>query len=150
MTFLRSDPTNLPRSELINVGNIIKNKSNIIIRNLKISKVLASNGDAIGIQLSTNVWLDHLDVSSDRDHDKDYYDGLIDITHAADFITISNTHFHDHWKASLVGHSDSNGKEDTGHLRVTYANNYWSNSTFPRIPIPRTSLEMPSITMQPY
>lgn len=28
---------------------------------------------------------------------------------------------------SLVGHSDSNGDEDTGHLHVTYANNYWSN-----------------------
>lgn len=31
------------------------------------------------------------------------------------------------YKASLVGHSDSNSAEDTGHLHVTYANNYWSN-----------------------
>jgi pectate lyase len=30
-------------------------------------------------------------------------------------------------KSSLTGHSDSNGDEDTGHLHVTYANNYWSN-----------------------
>lgn len=107
---------------------MIKEKKNVIIRNLKFSKVLAENGDAIGVQYSTNVWLDHLDVSSDRDHDKDYYDGLIDLTHAADYITVSNTFFHDHWKASLVGHSDNNGGEDKGHLRVTYANNYWSNS----------------------
>lgn len=106
---------------------MIKEKKNIIIRNLKISKVLAENGDAIGVQYSTNVWLDHLDVSSDLSHDKDYYDGLIDLTHAADYITISNTYFHDHWKASLVGHSDNNGGEDKGHLRVTYANNYWKN-----------------------
>ena len=40
---------------------------------------------------------------------------------------ISNTHFHDHYKASLVGHDDGNGDEDTGYLHVTYANNLWSN-----------------------
>jgi pectate lyase len=40
---------------------------------------------------------------------------------------VSNTFIHDHWKASLVGHSDSNSAEDTGHLRVTYSNNYWYN-----------------------
>lgn len=68
-----------------------------------------------------------MDVSSDRDHDKDYYDGLIDLTHAADYITVSNSYIHDHWKASLIGHSDSNGDEDTGHLRVTQNNNYWYN-----------------------
>lgn len=31
------------------------------------------------------------------------------------------------YKASLVGHSDSNSAEDTGHLHVTYANNRWNN-----------------------
>ena len=31
------------------------------------------------IEYSNNVWIDHCDVSSDRDHDKDYYDGLIDV-----------------------------------------------------------------------
>jgi pectate lyase len=61
------------------------------------------------------------------DHDKDYYDGLLDFTHAADFVTVSNSYIHDHWKASLIGHSDSNGSEDTGHLRVTQNNNYWVN-----------------------
>jgi pectate lyase len=90
---------------------------------LKISKVLAANGDAITIQASKNVWIDHVDLSSDLDHDKDYYDGLLDVTHGSDWVTISNSYLHDHWKASLVGHSDSNGSEDTGHLTVTYANN---------------------------
>lgn len=89
--------------------------------------MLADYGDAITIQASNNVWVDHVDVSSDLSHDKDYYDGLIDITHASDYITVSNSYIHDHWKASLVGHSDDNGDEDTGHLIVTYANNYWSN-----------------------
>ncbi|KFY07692.1 hypothetical protein V492_06910 [Pseudogymnoascus sp. VKM F-4246] len=112
---------------LTGFGVIVKEESNVIIRNIGISKVLAENGDAIGVQLATNVWIDHVDLSSDRDHDKDFYDGLIDFTHAADFVTVSNSYIHDHWKASLIGHSDSNGSEDTGHLRVTENNNHWYN-----------------------
>ncbi|KAK7747401.1 hypothetical protein SLS53_001656 [Cytospora paraplurivora] len=114
-------------SSLNGIGLRVKKQSNVIIRNVKISKVLADNGDAITIQASNNVWIDHADLSSDRDHDKDYYDGLLDVTHGSDYVTISNTYFHDHWKGSLVGHSDNNGDEDKGHLIVTYANNYWSN-----------------------
>ncbi|KAJ6095156.1 hypothetical protein N7467_002669 [Penicillium canescens] len=112
---------------LTGFGLLVKEESNVIIRNLGVKKVLADNGDAIGIQKSTNVWVDHCDVSSDQDHDKDYYDGLIDITHAADYVTVSNTFIHDHYKASLIGHSDSNSAEDTGHLHVTQNNNYWYN-----------------------
>jgi pectate lyase len=44
-----------------------------------------------------------------------------------DFVTISNSSMHDHWKGSLVGHSDNNQAEDGGHLRVTYANNHFFN-----------------------
>ena len=40
---------------------------------------------------------------------------------------MSNTFLHDHYKASLIGHSDNNGDEDTGHLHVTQNNNYWYN-----------------------
>lgn len=99
----------------------------MIIRNLKISKVLADVGDAIGIQAAKNVWVDHCDLSSDQTHDKDYYDGLLDVTHGCDWITISYNYLHDHWKASLVGHSDSNSAEDKGHLTVTYKHNYFKN-----------------------
>ncbi|KAI8635517.1 polysaccharide lyase family 1 protein [Xylariaceae sp. FL1651] len=114
-------------SSLTGIGLTINGQSNVIVRNMKISKVLADYGDAITIQASKNVWVDHVDLSSDQTHDKDYYDGLVDVTHASDYITISNSYLHDHWKASLVGHSDDNGSEDTGHLIVTYANNYFSN-----------------------
>ncbi|XPT04684.1 Pectate lyase [Ascochyta lentis] len=114
-------------ASLTGVGLFIDNSKNVIVQNLKISKVLATNGDAIGIQASTNVWVDHVDVSSDIDHGKDYYDGLIDVTHASEWVTVSNSYIHDHYKASLVGHSDSNGAQDKGHLHVTYANNYWNN-----------------------
>ncbi|KAI3321345.1 polysaccharide lyase family 1 protein [Xylariaceae sp. AK1471] len=114
-------------SSLTGIGLTINKQSNVIVRNVKISKVLAENGDAITIQASKNVWIDHVDLSSDLDHDKDYYDGLVDVTHASDWVTISNSYIHDHWKGSLVGHSDSNSAEDTGHLTVTYANNYFQN-----------------------
>ncbi|KAG6840958.1 hypothetical protein C0991_003018 [Blastosporella zonata] len=55
-----------------------------------------------------------------------HYDGLLDLTHGVTGITVTNSKLYDHWKASLVGHSDSNGSEDTP-ITVTYANNYWSN-----------------------
>ena len=94
------------------VGLRVYKEDNVILRNLKISKVLADAGDAIGIQEASNVWVDHVDLSSDRDHDKDYYDGLLDITHGSNYVTVTSSYLHDHWKASLVGHSDSNGDED--------------------------------------
>lgn len=112
-------------SGLDGFGLYIRRVSNVIVQNMAISKVEADKGDAIGIDESTNVWIDHCDLSSDLSHDKDYYDGLLDVSHGADYVTVSNTFLHDHYKASLVGHSDNNGDEDTGHLTVTYANNYW-------------------------
>ncbi|KAI9149551.1 Pectate lyase plyB [Paramyrothecium foliicola] len=114
-------------SSLTGVGLTILGQKNVILRNLKISKVEADYGDAITINLSTNIWVDHCDLSATRDGDKDFYDGLVDLSHAADFVTISHTYLHDHSKGTLVGHSDKNTAEDTGHLRVTYANNHFQN-----------------------
>lgn len=87
------------KASLVGIALYIKGVKNIIIRNLKIGKVLAANGDAIGIQASSNVWIDHNELYSDMDHDKDYYDGLCDVTHASEWVTISNNYFHDHHKA---------------------------------------------------
>jgi hypothetical protein len=42
----------------------------------------------IEVEYSNNVWIDHVDVSSDRDHDKDYYDGLLDVSQP-----LTTTHF---------------------------------------------------------
>jgi pectate lyase len=85
------------------------------------------NGDAIHVDGGTRIWIDHNDLSSDTTHGTDYYDGLLDLTHAADYITVSWNRLHDHIKCSLVGHSDSNASEDTGHLRVTYHHNAFIN-----------------------
>ncbi|CAE6439967.1 unnamed protein product [Rhizoctonia solani] len=111
---------------LTGVGLRVIDVSNVIVRNIKISKVLADAGDALAVQASNRVWVDSVDLSSDRDHDKDYYDGLLDITHGVYAATVTNSYLHDHWKASLVGHSDSNESEDKA-IQVTYAFNKWYN-----------------------
>ncbi|MER5469843.1 polysaccharide lyase family 1 protein [Streptomyces sp. NPDC002685] len=113
-------------------GLRLKKVTNVVVRNLNISKPVAP-ADGITVQASTKVWIDHNAFSSDRDHDKDYYDGLLDITHGSDYVTVSWNTFKDHYKGSLVGHSDSNSSEDTGHLRVTYHHN-WFNNVNSRIP----------------
>ena len=116
-------------SGLTGCGFKINDVDNVIIRNLKVAKVKAGNGngDAIHIDGATHVWVDHNDLSSDTTSGTDYYDGLVDITHAADYITVSWNYEHDHIKCNLLGHSDSNASEDTGHLRVTYHHNYFRN-----------------------
>ncbi|GMF07542.1 unnamed protein product [Ambrosiozyma monospora] len=54
-------------ASLAGVGFVVKGVKNVIIQNLSISKVVGA--DAIGVQKSQNVWLDHLDLSSDQSHD---------------------------------------------------------------------------------
>lgn len=116
-------------SVLSGLGLDMTGVSNVIIRNMTIHNVTASSGtgDAIHIEKSTHLWIDHNNLYSDRNHGKDYYDGLLDITHAGDYVTVSWNRLHDHYKVSLVGHSDSNGAEDTGHLHVTYHHNWFYN-----------------------
>jgi pectate lyase len=113
-------------------GLRLKKVTNVVVRNLNISKPVAP-ADGITVQASTKVWIDHNSFSADRDHDKDYYDGLLDINHGSDDVTVSWNTFKDHFKGSLVGHSDSNAGEDTGHLKVTYHHNHFSN-VYSRIP----------------
>ncbi len=117
-------------ASLVGISLDLDGVSNVIIRNLSISFVQASNttGDAIHIINGANhIWIDHNNLFSDQNHGKDFYDGLIDITHASDYITVSWNQLHDHFKVSLVGHSDSNGAQDTGHLHVTYHHNWFYN-----------------------
>jgi len=121
-------------SGLVGGGLRVKESRNIIIRNLIITKAVAP-ADAIQLLTATNVWIDHCDLSSDLANGKTYYDGLVDISHAADDITVSWTRFHDHFHASLIGHSNDNGPEDTGHLNVTFHHNLFDNTQYelPRV-----------------
>jgi pectate lyase len=93
---------------------------NVIIRNLVFKN---ASDDSINIQTSTtNVWVDHNDLSNG-------YDGLVDIKRGSDFITVSWNKFHNHDKTALLGHSDDNGSQDLGHLRVTYHHNWFAGTT---------------------
>jgi pectate lyase len=98
--------------------------SNIIVQNLKIHHVRSGYKDAIGIQDgSRNIWIDNNELYSTLATSQDTYDGLLDIKRGAQYITVSNNHFHDHHKASLVGSTDS----DTGGRYITYAYNFFEN-----------------------
>ncbi|KAI0550555.1 pectin lyase fold/virulence factor [Xylaria curta] len=115
------------RSGLTNGGFRVKRASNVILKNLYFHDP-PEGKDLVEIQYSTNVWVDHCDFSTEGlVGDKDHYDGLLDITHGSDMVTVSWNKFHDHWKGSLVGHSDSNSGEDKGKLHVTYHHNYFTN-----------------------
>ena len=121
-----------PGARLVGLGFTIGRSSqfglisNVIIRNLIMEKPLAPI-DKITVQYGAHhVWIDHNDFSSDRNNGIDFYDGQVDITHGADFITVSWNIFHDHFKNSLVGNSENTGDEDSGHLRVTYHHNLFT------------------------
>jgi pectate lyase len=124
-------------SGLTGCGLNMSDVSNVIVRNMRISFVPASsgNGDAIHVDNATRLWIDHNELFSDTNNGTDFYDGLLDMTHAADFITVSWNHLHDHIKCSLVGHSDNNASEDAGHLRITYHHNRFDgcDSRNPRV-----------------
>ena len=99
---------------------------NVIIRNLVFKN---ASDDSINVETSTtNVWIDHNDLSNG-------YDGLIDIKRGSDFITVSWNHLHNHDKSMLLGHDDGNGAQDIGHLRVTYVHNWFdgTNQRHPRV-----------------
>jgi pectate lyase len=100
--------------------------SNVIIRNLRFTN---ADDDSVNVQESShNIWIDHNDLSNG-------FDGLIDIKRGSDFITVSWNRLHDHDKSMLLGHSDDNGSQDIGHLRVTYVHNWFdgTNQRHPRV-----------------
>ena len=104
-------------------GLNVANASNVIIRNLNFRDW---DDDAINVQYSTRVWIDHNSFSNG-------YDGAVDVKRASDYVTVSWNKFSSHDKTMLLGHDDGNGSEDSGHLRVTYHHN-WFNGTNQRHP----------------
>ncbi|WP_289009577.1 right-handed parallel beta-helix repeat-containing protein [uncultured Thermomonospora sp.] len=107
-------------------GLTLSKVRNVIIRNLTFT---GSRDDAINIeQSSTNIWIDHNDLSGAKD-------GLIDIKRGSDYITVSWNRLRNQDKTFLLGHSDDNGSEDRGRLRVTYVHNWFdgTNQRHPRV-----------------
>ncbi|HEX4811450.1 MAG TPA: RICIN domain-containing protein [Nonomuraea sp.] len=104
-------------------GFNIAEASNVIVRNLTFR---GWNDDAINVQYSTRVWIDHNSFSEG-------YDGAVDVKRASDYVTISWNRVSNHDKTMLLGHDDGNAGEDRGHLRVTYHHN-WFDGTGQRHP----------------
>ncbi|HEV8556296.1 MAG TPA: pectate lyase [Actinophytocola sp.] len=112
-------------SGIVGGGLNVRGVSNVIIQNLNFR---GSSDDAINVETSTRVWIDHNTLSA-------AHDGLVDIKHAADFVTVSWNRFFNHDKTMLLGHSDNNASEDRGHLRVSYHHNWFdgTNQRHPRV-----------------
>lgn len=112
-------------SQLTGCGLTIVGASNVIVRNLTFDDW---DDDAINIETSTNVWVDHNTFGVG-------YDGSVDTKRGSDYVTISWNHFDGQDKNSLVGHSDDNGSQDRGKLRVTYHHNWFdgTNQRNPRV-----------------
>ncbi|MFL6122487.1 polysaccharide lyase family 1 protein [Actinophytocola sp.] len=101
-------------------GLDIDGATNVIIQNLNLK---GGSDDLINVQdSSTKIWIDHNTFN-------DSADGALDIKRGSDFITVSFNKFQNHDKTMLLGHSDDNGSQDRGHLRVTYHHNWFAGTT---------------------
>lgn len=124
-------------ARLTNIQLYLKNAQNVIVRNLQFTMIGSSlGGDADMISIATtsngvckNIWIDHCEFYNvtptlpETASKKDLYDGMIDIKKESYNITISWNYFHDHWKCSLIGFTDT----DTIDRKITYHHNYFQN-----------------------
>ncbi|KAG4931930.1 hypothetical protein JHK87_045932 [Glycine soja] len=86
---------------------------------------LGSDGDAISIFDSSNIWIDHCFLARSTD-------GLIDVIHASTAIAISNNYFTQHDKVMLLGHNDQYTADKI--MRVTIAFNRFASGLTERMP----------------
>ena len=125
-------------------GLEIEEVQNVIVRNLHIVGAncmeagvaieCQSGDDAVGIDDGAHhVWIDHCDV-------RDGSDGNLDVSGAADYVTISWTKFsyttpeqRDHRYSNLIGGSDRS-TTDRGKLRVTWHHCWWAENVVERMP----------------
>jgi pectate lyase len=130
----------------------VRNAHNVILRNLRFSDGYdcfpqwdPGDGDAgnwnsaydnVSLWTSTSVWVDH-STFDDGAHPAEslpvvfgrpfeVHDGLLDITHGSDLVTVSYNRFLSHDKTMLIGSSDSR-LQDRGQHRVTLHHNYWQD-----------------------
>lgn len=109
--------------------------------------------DLISVMYATHVWIDHNEFSDGSRTDDLYpsvwsgtasdntdyatnevykfmhHDGLVDVTKAANYVTLSYNYFHDHDKSFLIGGTDTANlsAEHPGVLNVTFHHNYFLN-----------------------
>ncbi|MBI5474894.1 MAG: hypothetical protein HY961_21340, partial [Ignavibacteriae bacterium] len=103
-------------------GFKIVRAKNIVVRNIKF---INSPDDGINIQADdasntgSHIWIDHCSFTN-------HYDGALDVTHGAEYVTLSWNHFYGHDKTCLMGHSDSQSSDTQ--LKVTYHHNYFDST----------------------
>ncbi|WP_432709908.1 pectate lyase family protein [Pedobacter sp.] len=115
----------LKGSSMEGVGLLMYGTNNVIIRNMTIKNVVTYSNIVIK-EGAHHVWVDHCDLSSDRNHGWDYYDGLLDVGNRADYVTLSWNRLHDSHIPMLIGFGDGN-TNDSGKLNVTVYKNYFYN-----------------------
>ena len=120
---------------LTGIGFHLKNVSNVIIRNVKMTMIGGGADDIIGGETTGsatggNYWIDHCEFYNEYPTlpetaaKKDKYDGIIDFKQQVSKITISWCYFHDHWKCSLIGFSTDKDPYDR---KITYHHNWFKN-----------------------
>lgn len=112
-------------SSLQGVGLLVYGQNNVIIRNMTIKNVVQYSNVVVK-EGAHHVWVDHCDLSSDRDHGWDYYDGLLDVGNKANYVTLSWNKLYDNHKAMLIGFADTKN-DDKDYLKVTVHSNYFYN-----------------------
>lgn len=92
-----------------------------------------SEYDAVSLRQGRGVWIDHCSFESRYPPKERVFgrlfetnDGLLDITHASDLVTVSWCRFSRHDKTMLIGGSDRH-EGDEGFLRVTLHHNLWED-----------------------
>ena len=132
-------------------GTLLLDKvENVIVRHLELSDAYdhfpawepRDNGhgewnseyDPLSINGARRVWVDHCSLSDGNRPDHlepvrlgrrvQHHDGLLDITHGGDLITVSWCRFSSHDKTMLIG-GDEKHTEDIGKLRVTLHHNHF-------------------------
>ncbi|MGA7147704.1 MAG: hypothetical protein WBX17_04340, partial [Microbacterium sp.] len=129
----------------------IRDAHNVIVRNLTLEDAYDcfpqwdandSGGnwnsayDNLSVWTSTSVWIDH-NTFGDGEHPPasldtvygrpfEVHDGLVDVTHGADLVTMSWNWFQHHDKTDIIGSSDSR-VQDRGQHRVTQHHNRWTD-----------------------
>jgi pectate lyase len=142
-----------PDAKIIEGALFVQDVNNVIVHNLYIENPVDvepqfeegdgwnAEWDGLSIVRSQHVWVSHVTFSDGRFTMDQYkekegpdgkmwkyvqHDGALDVKRASDYVTVSNCIFELHDKLILIGHSDGNGLEDTGHLRVTFHNNLFN------------------------
>lgn len=142
-------------ARIVGAHIFVRDADNVIIRNLTVSDAYEcfpewdpTDGDSgawnadydnVSVRTSTHVWLDH-NTFDDGDHPPSTYpallgapfevhDGLVDVTHGSNYVTISYNEFLDHDKTMLIGSSNSGStaRGDFRKLKVTVHHNLFDN-----------------------